>query len=142
MQLVPPPQTLPQVPQSLPSDPRSTQARLHAASPAPQLGWHAPEEHTSSEAQVAWHAPQCEGSSVRSTQSPSQKVCPPGHAQLRLAHDAPPVHVTPHAPQSALLDARSTHAALQSARPVAHEPVQAPTEQTWPAAQALPQAPQ
>ena len=112
------------------------------AKPAPQV-WPPP--------QVA-SAPQARGSFCGSRQVPPQSTSPgwqdkaqaPAEQtwpESQAAPALPPVQA-PEAPQNARSVIGSTHLPPQSTRPAAQVTAQAPAEQTLPATQALPHAPQ
>jgi hypothetical protein len=99
-QVVPFPQTVPQVPQLASSDWRSTQEPLHAergavqsAAQVPELQSGVPPSHFSS------HAPQWFGSSEMSTHAPEQLRVPAGQAQALSAQISVPPHDVAQVPQ-------------------------------------------
>jgi hypothetical protein len=78
-QLVPLPQTFPQLPQFFPSVFRFVQAALHAVCPVGH--WQTPVTQVAPVAQTVPQAPQLAVLAVMSLQLPPQSPCPVGHLQ-------------------------------------------------------------
>jgi hypothetical protein len=100
---------LPQVPQLVELDVKSTQAPLQLVVPAEHWLTHAPDMHTLPAPQTMPQSPQFEGSDVRSTQVPLQMALP-------LAHAVPPSQTGNGSGSS---DARPHPAPAIAARPEA-----------------------
>jgi hypothetical protein len=78
----------------------------------------------------------------RLAQTPAQSVVPVGQAQLLFTQTSCPAHTWAQNPQLSLSFWRFTQLLPQRASPEPHAAEQVPLEQTWPAAQRLPQVPQ
>jgi hypothetical protein len=72
-----------------------------------------------------------------STQVPPQSVVPVGQPQVPAMQALPPEQVVPQVPQLAVSDLVSTHRFAHRVSDAPQVAAQTPTEQTWPAAQAL-----
>jgi len=70
---------------------------------------HVPPMQVAAPTHAVPHAPQLAALVCSSTQRPSQRTPPAGHAQLPPTQVAPPVQVTPQPPQFIGLRVTSTH---------------------------------
>jgi len=119
-----------------------TQAPLQSTVLLPHATLHLPSAQTLPAGQTEPQVPQSDGLFARSTQTPLQRVVPPGQAHRLAMHETPEGQASPQAPQFAWFDVRSTQAPLQLVVPAKHSLVQRPPLQTLPAGQALLQFPQ
>jgi len=94
---LPAPQVVPQCPQFLISDPKSTQAWEQFAKGALQSVVQAPDEHTSLPVHAVAQAPQCVGLVMVLTHVPPQSIFPTSQMQAPPEHTLPPAQVVPQA---------------------------------------------
>jgi len=151
-QVWPPAQTMSQAPQWRVSVASVAHTIPQATWAAGHESWQAPVTQRVPDGQAAPQVPQLEESTCGSTQRPAQRICPAGQAiTQRPASQSWPVRQSvPQAPQLRRSLETSAQKRIPSAtrhsRTIApgasQVAAQRPATQPWPAAQAIPQAPQ
>jgi len=142
MQVVPPVQARPQVPQLDELCVRSTQTPEHEVVPPGQGFMQTPLLQTCPVLHAAPHAPQFLGSLVVETQAPPQGWLPIGQAHALDAQLMPEEQAWLHVPQFCGSLVVSTHAAPQAVKPWGQVVTQWPSAHTWLPVHAWPHAPQ